>query len=142
MNRPDLKIAVMVGETSREVKWTYGLSTDIQRLVPTVDAALSHLQFRPEIRDYVLRRCLTDRKGFVMDESALTGAEEIDQIEPEAVLKVLDWVQGHLLYFFGTSAESTHTRATALKDVLGRLNLSTPGSPDSVSMTPVAGPSE
>lgn len=142
MERPNLTIEYKLGDEEKSVKWSYGLSTDIQRLIPSIDDAISHFQFRPEIRDYVLRRCLTDKKGFVKEEKDLIDADVIDEIEPDAVLEILDWVQGHLLFFFGSSAASTHRRAQELKEVLGRLNHSTTGSPASPSTTPAAGPSE
>lgn len=142
MQRPDLKIDFKIGDDEKSIKWSYGLATDIQRLVPSIDDAISHFQFRPEIRDYVLRRCLTAKRGFVKEESDLIGAEVIDDIDPDTVLAILDFVQGHLLYFFGSSAQTTHTRATALKEVLAQLSPSIPGSPASPSTTPAAGLSE
>jgi hypothetical protein len=142
MKRPDLTIEYKLGDETKAIRWSYGLSTDIQRLVPGIDDAISHFQFRPEIRDYVLRRCLTEKKGFVKEEKDLIDADVIDEIEPDAVLAILDWVQGHLCFFFGSSAESTHRRAQELKEVLGRLNPSTTGSPVSPSGTLAAGPSE
>lgn len=136
MERPDLTCTV----ANRTVKWTYGLSTDIQRLIPDVESAIAMLA-RPELTDYVLRRCLTDKKGFVKEEADLIDPEELEELEPDDVLLVLEWVQAHLLYFFGTSAEYTHRHMTTFKETLARLNPSTDGSQDSTSETPAAGPS-
>lgn len=140
MNRPDLTCSVRIGEEEKRIKWTYGLSTDIQRLIPGVEDAIAMLA-RPELSDYVLRRCLTEKKGFVKAEAELIAPETIDEIEPDDVLMVLEWVQAHLLYFFGTSAEYTHRHMQTFKETLGRLNPSTDGSQVSTLETPAAGPS-
>lgn len=141
MQRPDLTVEYKLGDETRKVKWTYGLSNDIQRLVPTMEESIPTFMSRPDIRDYILRRCLTEKKGFVKDEDELVSAEVIDEIDPAEVLKILDWVLGHLMYFFATSAESTHRRATEFKTALEQFNPSTSGSQNSASQTPVAGPS-
>lgn len=142
MERPDLRVEYKLGDETKTVKWTYGLSSDIQRIIPTIEDCLSSYIDRPDVRDYVLRRALTDKKGFVKLEEDLIDPAEIDEIEPDEVLKILEWVQAHLMYFFGNSAEFTHLRAQEFKETMDRLSPSIGGSLDSASATPIAGPSE
>ncbi|WOF44363.1 hypothetical protein KNJ79_05370 [Sphingopyxis indica] len=141
MKRPDLKIEITIGEEKREIKWTYGLSNDIQRLVPDFGAAVNDIVSDPGIRDYIIRRALTDKKGIVREESELISFEAIDDIDPEEVLRLLEWVSEHLLYFFVTSAAVTSRQAKEYSSELGRLSPSSTGSADSPSTTPPAGPS-
>lgn len=142
MERPDLRVEYKLGDETKTVRWTYGLSNDVQRLIPTIEECLSSYIHRPEIRDYVLRRSLTEKKGFVKSEDDLIDPELIDEIEPDEVLKILEWVQAHLMYFFGNSAEFTHLRAQEFKETLDRLSPSIGGSLDSASTTPSVGASE
>lgn len=142
MKRPELKLKVMLGDQEREIKWTYGLSNDIQRLVPDAGAAISDIVSQPYIRDYIVRRALTDKKGFVEKEEELIAPEEIDDLDPDDVAKILDWVSEHLLYFFGNSAGSMSRLAKEFNALLQPLNRSSTGSEGSPSTTPSAGPSE
>ena len=142
MKRPDLKINVCIGNETREIKWTYGLSNDIQRLVPDAGAAIGDITSQPYIRDYIVRRALTDKKGFVEKEEDLISPDEIDDLDPDEVAKILDWASEHLLYFFGNSAGSMSRLAKQFSALLQPLNPSSTGSDPSPSTTPSAGPSE
>lgn len=142
MQRPDLKIEICVGEDSRSIRWTYGLSQDIQRLVPDFGAAVSDIVGDPNVRDYIVRRCLTDKKGVVKSEDELVDFEEIDELDPEEVVKLLEWVGAHLLYFFASSAANMRRQAAEFSSELGLSSPSTSGSADSASTTPSAGPSD
>lgn len=142
MDRPDLTVEYKLGDEEKVVKWTYGLSNDIQRLVPDIQSCLTGFTSRPDLGDYILRRCLTDKKGFVKQEEDLISPELIDEIHPEEVLRILEWVQAHLMYFFGNSAEFTHRQAKKFKTTLDQLLPSLDGSAASPSTTPAAGPSE
>jgi len=142
VKRPELKLKVALGDQEREIKWTYGLSNDIQRLVPDAGAAIGDITSQPYIRDYIVRRALTDKKGFVEKEEELISPEEIDDLDPDEVASILDWVSEHLLYFFGNSAGSMSRLAKQFSALLQPLNHSSTGSEDSPSTTPSAGPSE
>jgi len=142
VQRPELSIEIRIGEEARKIKWTYGLSQDIQRLVPDFSTAINDVVSDPGIRDYIVRRALTAKKGVVTSEDELISFEEIDEIDPAEVLRLLEWVMEHLLYFFGTSAGTTSRQAKEFGNVLGLSNPSTTGSPASASTTPSAGPSD
>lgn len=142
MKRPELKIEISVGEDKRAVKWTYGLSNDIQRLVPDFGAVISDVIGDPTLRDYMVRRALTDTKGIVTNEDQLVSFDTLDDMDPEEVLKLINWISEHLLYFFATSAGNMSRQAKVYSAELGLLNPSTNGSEASASTTPPAGPSE
>lgn len=141
MTRPDLKIEIAIGEETRTVKYTYGLANDIQRLVPDFGSVISDIIGDPGIRDYIVRRALTDKKGVVTNEDQLISFEELDDIDPDEVLRLLDWISSHLCHFFMNSAANIRRQATAFSSELGLSNPSTTGSEDSALTTPSAGPS-
>src|SRR3546814_13862801 len=95
----------------------------------------------PAIRDYMVRRALTEKKGVVTNEDELISFEAVDDLDPDEVLKLLEWLGDHLLYFFVTSAGNMSRQAKEYSNELGLSNLSTSGSPDSASTTQSAGPS-
>lgn len=142
MQRPPLKLELTIGENTKTVVYTYGLSNDIQRLVPDAGAVIGDIMSQPYIRDYIVRRVLTDKKGFVEKEEDLIAPEEIDDLDPDEVAKILDWASEHLLYFFGNSAGSMSRLAKQFSALLQPLSPSSTGSDPSPSTTPSAGPSE
>lgn len=124
MERPPIELEVF-GKT---VKWTYGLSNDIQRLVPDPGAAIDSFLQQPYTRDYVIRRVLTDKKGVITDESELIPYEQIDDLDSDDIVKMLDWVTGHLLYFFANSAAFIRRQGEAFKAALPQSAPSNSGS--------------
>ena len=125
MERPPIELEVF----GKKIKWTYGLSNDIQRLVPDPGAAMNSMLQEPYTRDYIIRRVLTEKKGVIKDEAELIGYEEIDELESDDIVKLLDWVTGHLLYFFVSSAESIRRQGEAFKAALPQSDPSNSGSP-------------
>lgn len=124
MERPPIELEVF-GKT---VKWTYGLSNDIQRLVPDPGVAMTSLLQEPFTRDYIIRRVLTEKKGVVTDENELISYDEIDELTSDDTLKLLDWVMRHLLYFFANSAASIRRQGEAFKAALPQSAPSNSGS--------------
>lgn len=91
--------------TEVKIKMTYGLFQDLQRMMPDPGQAAEVLLDEPDRRDYILRRCFTPSKKIIVDfEADLIDAEEIELIDPEKINGVLEWVLGHLLHFFASSA--------------------------------------
>src|SRR3546814_5559593 len=84
----------------------------------------------------MVRRALTEKKGVVTNEDELISFEAVDDLDPDEVLKLLEWLGDHLLYFFVTSAGTMSRQAKEYSNELGLSNLSTSGSPDSASTTP------
>lgn len=124
MIRPELTFTV--GET--EIRWTYGLQLDLQRLMPDSDTVIMSLMTDAFTRDYTLRRVLSPIKKSVTDVSELAPIEEID-LDPDQVLDVLKWVSAHMLYFFVTSANNLVAVGAEFKESLPS-KLSTSGSQD------------
>lgn len=128
MERPALTHTV--GE--KEIKWTYGLQRDMERMLPDAEQAITEVLTNPYTRDYLVRRALTDIKKSVTDEAELIAIEDID-LDPDEQLALLDWVTGHLLYFFSRSAANLSRQGLSFKTTLDQLAPSTTGSEASAS---------
>src|SRR3546814_11331396 len=89
----------------------------------------------------MVRRALTEKKGVVTNEDELISFEAVDDLDPDEVLKLLEWLGDHLLYFLVTSAGTMSRQAKEYSNELGLSNLSTSGSPASASPNPSVGPS-
>ena len=110
MDRPPLTFKV----GDKELRWTYGLQLDVQRLVPDAENTISAIMSDPYIRDYLVRRALTDKKGSITDAEDLIKIEDVD-IDPDEVLALLNWVAGHLMYFFLVTARNLAAQGAEFK---------------------------
>jgi hypothetical protein len=110
MERPALTFKA--GES--EIRWTYGLQLDLQRLVPDAENTISAIMGEPFVRDYMIRRALTLVKKSIADEKDLIAVEDVE-LDPDEALALLDWVSGHLLYFFTKSAKNLSLQGDAVK---------------------------
>ena len=136
MDRPDLKFTVKIGEEERTIKWTYGLSADLQRFIPDAEAVLKAGALNdPVIRDFMVRRLLPDKKGTITDPDQLISEEEIEDLDPDAVLALIDWGSKHLVYFFTRSMTLLKEQGGILGDHLQSLIPPSTGSPSSPSET-------
>ena len=124
-----------------EIKLTYGLQLDLQRMIPDPTEVMNLLINDPYLRDWIIRRVLTDKASSVTEEAQLISYEEIT-LDPDEILDLLDWVSGHLMYFFGKSAAKATRLGEQYKDQLAQLIPSSIGSTDSLSLTESAGPSD
>lgn len=123
MKRPELTHTA--GET--EIRWTYGLQLDLQRLMPDSDTVMMSLMGDTFTRDYVLRRALTPIKKSVTSHEELVPIEDIE-LDPDQILALLNWVAEHMLYFFVTTANNLVTVGAEFKGSLPSLH-SKDGSP-------------
>lgn len=134
--RPPLRLRI---NDDKDVKMTYGLLMDLQRLLPDAPSAMAHIMTDPYTQDYVVRRVLTDSKGAVTKEDELIPVEDVD-LTPEKIEEILSWVVQHILSFFAQRAGSLTLLGEQFKTALP--NLFSAGSENSASTTPSAGPSE
>jgi hypothetical protein len=106
LTRPPLSCTVKLEEGAEyTVKLSYGLFNDLQRTVPDAAAVVDTMLSDPYTRDYIVRRCMTPIKKMVKDiETELLPVDEIGVDDPDEIDKLLQWVTGHLLYFFAISA--------------------------------------
>lgn len=137
MQRPDLELTI----GDQTIKMTYGLQSDLQRVMPDVSQVLSLLTTDPYLRDWVVRRALTKSTKSIEKEEDLISHDEIT-LDPDEILVLLDWVAEHLTYFFGKSAGTASRLGTEYQEQLARLLPSTTGSQTSPSTTQSAGDSE
>lgn len=113
MERPSLTLTI--GE--HELRWTYGLQLDIQRVIPDAEAAVSAILSDTYTRDYLIRRVMTPLKRTVEDTKELIAVEDID-LDPDQQLEILDWVSGHILHFFVISAKNLSAKGEAFRESL------------------------
>lgn len=105
LERPPLKLTIKNDDGEEQtIKMSYGLFQDLQRLVPDAGAIVDTIAADPNTRDYMVRRCLTDSKKIITDWDLLIQAEDINVSDPDVINEILQWITGHLLYFFGISA--------------------------------------
>jgi len=132
--RPSLEITMSNG---RKIKMTYGLEMDIRRMLPVPSAAVQLVMHDPHTQDYIVRRCLTDKKGMIHDEKELV--EDVD-LDSDDVERLLLWVTEHCLYFFVKRATAMGELSARYEELLPKPSLT--GSENSALTTPSAGPSE
>lgn len=144
LERPPLTHDVKLEDDEiHTIKMSYGLQTDLQRLVPDVSAVIDSVTSNPEVRDYLVRRAMTPATKMISDEKDLVADPRIS--DPDEVLKLLEWISGHLLYFFAKSARSLASLGTSFKAEMKTAAQQVPssdGSESSASPTPTAGPSD
>lgn len=123
MDRPALKKTI----GDQEIRWTYGLQQDLQRVLPDPASAVSLIMGDPMAQDFFIRRALTDKRGFIKDESELISAEQVE-LDPDQIADLLDWLTGHLLYFFASTAGKMSRLGVELSQSLPQLPPSSAGS--------------
>jgi hypothetical protein len=124
MERPNSTITI----GDREIKMSYGLFNDLQRMVPDVENAITTVLTDPYARDYLVRRALTPVKKSVEKIEDLIDFDELDDIGPNEVSDLLKWITEHLLYFFQQQASELARLGNQFKEALPQLALSTSGS--------------
>lgn len=134
IERPDL-LFKFPDEVGREdIKMTYGLEMDLRRVLPDPQTAMTLLLSDPFTQDYVIRRCLTDKKEMILDPDKLIPAEEVD-IDAETRDNMLMWAAAHAMYFFAKRTQGLARLGVQLTNSLPNLP-QTPsplGSADSAS---------
>lgn len=113
MERPPLTFQAGVHAS----RWTYGLQLDLQRMVPDAESAVTTIMDDPYVRDYLIRRAITPIKKSVTDNDQLIDAGDIE-LDPDQTLELLDWIAGHLLYFFVKSVGNLTKQGMTMRESL------------------------
>lgn len=123
LTRPPLTLRVQCEDGSEKtIKLTYGMHQDLQRLVGDPTSLIETVTSDPYTRDYVVRRCLTPSKKIITKpEEELIPADEVPIDDPDEIDKIVQWVAGHMLYFFATSAGGLKQLGAAFKAAIGVL---------------------
>lgn len=95
-------------------KMTYGLLTDLQRVIPEPEQVVTYVLTDSFVRDYIVRRVLTPAKGMLKSEEDLISADDVD-LSPSEIHEILDWAVAHLLHFFVKSAQGLQKQGARLK---------------------------
>jgi len=141
---PPLTIEIKIGEETKTIKMSYGLEMDIRRVMPEPNEALRAAMLDPFTQDYVIRRCLTEKRAMITNADDLIDIEEMD-ISTEDTHALMVWAVEHALYFFAKRAADL-TGLTAQYGLEKKTSDQPPpltdGSEASPSPTQSAGPSE
>jgi hypothetical protein len=145
MERPPLVFEFSEGSGREPLKMTYGLEMDLRRLLPDPNTAMQLVLVDPFTQDFVIRRCLTDKKKIITDIDELIPVEEVD-LDSDELDKLLIWAVEHAIYFFvkrtagmGELGQRMEPQFPSRQD---QMKPSTSGSENSASTTPSAGPSD
>lgn len=139
--QPEDRLTILYGEKDnrqpKELFFSFLRQNSVLRFIDN-PAQVINLKVNPDTAEAVLRIMLADKGGpgkmmeFELDE---------DLIANEDVDKILDWVQGHLTYFFMKQFQEMAEKAKHLEPTAKALQLSALGSESSTSETASAGPS-
>lgn len=139
MKRPELRFEFPPELDRAPLKMTYGLEMDIRRMLPDPQTAISLLLADPFTQDYIVRRCLTDKKGIITNADELITPDDID-IDSETTEKLLMWAAEHALYFFAKRTAGLANLGVQFEGLIkDQQPPSSNGSEDLPSKTPSAG---
>lgn len=126
------------------IKMTYGLEMDIRRMLPDPQTAMSLLLGDPVTQDYIIRRCLTDKKKIITDWNDLVGEDQLEDLSPDLRDDILMWAARHSLFFFAKRTRGVANLGVDLQNLLPTLlpQPSPTGSKDSTSSKPSDGPTD
>lgn len=101
MKKPDR--VFKIGEV--EIRMCHGLMCDFQRMVPDAASAVEFILNDSFVRDYLVRRALTNTRKSIEKMEDLIDHEDVD-LDTDEILELVDWISEHLLYFFVRSVEN------------------------------------
>lgn len=142
IERPPLEFT-FTDSSKAPIKMTYGLEMDIRRLLPDPRTAMQLALYDTFTQDYVVRRCLTNKKKVITDPEELIPFEEVD-LDSDEIERLLKWALEHALYFFVKRTTEVGELGVRFRSILpqDQTKPSTNGSEISTSTTPSAGDSE
>ena len=102
---PEKIYTVTVDGEPHDIKMTYGLLTEILKVIPSPDQITDLVVTDPGLREYVIRRMMTGNKR-VRSEDDLVDTFDIN-IDVFELDGLVAWVAEHVLHFFMKSAAKT-----------------------------------
>jgi len=106
-------------EADQELVMTYGMFTDIMRLIGEQEDTVSILMTDANVRDLVIRRLFTPMKKAVENVDELINPYEID-ISPLELDSIIAWVADHVMHFTISTAEKTRPVVEKYQDRLNK----------------------
>jgi hypothetical protein len=126
--KPSRTFDLTVDGEKSTIAMSYGLFSEIMKVVPSPERIKDLIVSDPWLRDYVIRRMLTGNKKVEKDEDL------VDPFDMDVDLDELDdliaWVGDHVLHFFMKSAAKTAAslgKYQGTVEQLTRLSQSVPG---------------
>lgn len=97
-----------VGSTEKELRMSYGMFSDIMRLIGTTEDLAVLLVTDSSTRDLVLRRLFTETKKSINGVDDLADSFDVD-ILPSEMDEILAWVADHASYFLVSTGKALST---------------------------------
>lgn len=101
--------------SGHELKMSYGMFSDINRIVGDIENSSALLMSDAMTRDLVIRRLFTNNNKAVTEFDELTGSFDID-ISPAEIDGILGWVVDHLAYFLVSTGRAMTSLMEKYKD--------------------------
>lgn len=112
-----------------QVKMSYGMLSEVLKILGDSEDAISILLTDPTTRDYVVRRIFTDTKEPVTKEEDLISPYDID-LDPLELDTLIAWVADHVTHFTLSTANKTRAVVQKYETQAASLNPSKSGSED------------
>lgn len=121
---PNKSFTLVSGE---EIHMSYGLFSDIMRLLGNSETAVDLLLSDPSLQGFVVRRIFTVAQKPVENIDELINPYEID-MSPLELDDLLAWVADHVMHFIVSTAEKTRPVVGKYQDRAASLSQSRIGS--------------
>lgn len=125
---PEKSLTTEAGEV---LTMTYGMFTDIMRIMGDSEDAVSILMSDNNVRDQVVRRLFTKTQKAIQSIDDLVDSFEID-VNPLEQSNIVAWVADHVMHFTVSTAEQTRPVVVKYQERLEKVSssLSKTGSED------------
>lgn len=114
-------------EDDIEIKMSYGLLSEILKIIGDGENAIEVLLGDSNIRDFIVRRIFTDSKVPVLKEEDLISPYDIE-LDPLKLDELVAWVADHVTHFTISTAQKTQVVVEKYQDKVASLNPSKNGS--------------
>jgi hypothetical protein len=125
---PEKTLTTEAGEV---LTMSYGMFTDIMRIMGDSEDAVGLLMTDNNVRDQVVRRLFTKTRKAIQSLDDLIDSFEID-VNPLEQSNIVAWVADHVMHFTVSTAEQTRPVVVKYQERLGSVSssLSKTGSDD------------
>lgn len=126
--KPAKSFKLKVNGETKEIAMSYGLFNEVMKAIPNPQAIDQLLVSDPYLRDYIIRRVLTDKRK-IESEDDLIDPFDLD-IDLDVLDDLLGWVADHIMGFWLRSGKQTAAILERYRPTVTQLNQSVTGSVD------------